>query len=1497
MTLQNSDSFVVKRSSVNYSVTSEKLVATLQDSDLMVVGRGSTPYKITGKEVKDSLGGGGGGGIFPSENDLTINPSVPGSGTLGDPFILQTRTAAPAGSTVFTSETITFTEQPPDTDVIWTDNSTGSGTRFSQPVTKTDANGTWSAELQYADAPDSTGDINYTGNLQIGVLHFRWQVDQKLNDRIPTQVDSVNLVDTGLENGPRFTDQAFVFTSVITDGAPLPMKTIEAHVDGSIRITPETSDIVATELVFLEQPIDINWDPSYNNNFTLDSSAHTASKDGNAAGCLYALPGIEPVPLTTIVRVAYTVEVISQSYSIVGFGNGGIKATDEYLGQNANSFGFQIWPNQNKISTIGGLAALEGGEWISTDLPLGPNTDGVQVWLDVKPQREFDLYVSGVYMATFTLKADFFTNFIYPAIGTNGAGPETIQVGGPGIKGTKLTLANDSGLSNFAAGDAVVQDSGFGAVTSEIVGVNTTTNDSSQYLGGTETVGNGGFQVGVWDNIFQNPTSDGGVFISIFGDANTFPTGTYDLPVPLIISESVKISCGQNDSNSYLSLRDGSGELGQMMFSGVSQNDVVLQVDSPIEVTQLVLVVGGSAASISGSIYSLEVDGVPFGGELTQLTLADNKDLDAFAAGDLVQQDSSVTGQAPAFSTTTYTGTGAARTVTTGIDLASSDGLVWTKARNQAFSHALYNTISGPQKVLQSQSNLGEQTFSGNGLSSFTSSGFEIGGNQSWSNAANEPYVSWNFRAAPKFFDIQTWTGDGSTAQTIPHSLTTTPGCIILKNTDTGGGGSTQNWFVYHKELPNPSQQLLQLNEAVGVNAAGATYWPSVTDTSFDAVSLIANELNTSYVAYLFADEPGLIKCGSYVGAAGGVVDVGFETQWFMCKSVDTAQNWAILDIERTSIQDGMNLRLNPDQVDARVSITQGVRLSGNRLVFPDTPQSGINSTGETYVYVAIAKDAMADASVTPAGLFQSTDGNTITLTPQTDGWQANQGKKALGPTTTASGTVNVINSSTMTIADSEGTWTPNAGKYVVGPEKIVANARQYLKFDSSGNVTDMQSRAQDPPYTTTATNPSLTLTFPSTFPSGGTPDEELPEGTTLSVGIASENVVNRSPVTGYEEATVQPVSPPSVSDWFATTLYTGNGTTKTITNGIDLAGEGGLVWTKCYDNARSHSLVDTVRGVNLTLASNDDDIERDHGTVSNFYSDGYDAFYNGFSFNTNVVNNNYASWCFRKTPKFFDVVKYTGNGAGHAIPHDLNSVPGMIICKRTDGNSIWTVYHSGLNDIKSYVDLSSNAAVAQGGTGASSLWPWNNIAPTSTDFSVGYGLGPNGNTNYENNIQGAKYIAYLFADEPDLIKCGSYTGTSTSVTVTTGFKPQWLMTKNVSNASDWAIFDSARTTAVALYANGDNADVGLGGVSFTDTGFEINNDFSPTNRPNDNFIYVAIAAPVVETMTAEQFTESQLKFLTYDNRKQVKEGEDALNSRAQVIAEADIQIKQALGK
>jgi hypothetical protein len=40
------------------------------------------------------------------------------------------------------------------------------------------------------------------------------------------------------------------------------------------------------------------------------------------------------------------------------------------------------------------------------------------------------------------------------------------------------------------------------------------------------------------------------------------------------------------------------------------------------------------------------------------------------------------------------------------------------------------------------------------------------------------------------------------------------------------------------------------------------------------------------------------------------------------------------------------------------------------------------------------------------------------------------------------------------------------------------------------------------------------------------------------------------------------------IEDVFSTYLYTGNGSTQTITNGIDLAGEGGMVWIKRRDGA-----------------------------------------------------------------------------------------------------------------------------------------------------------------------------------------------------------------------------------------------------------------------------------------------------------------------------------------
>ena len=49
----------------------------------------------------------------------------------------------------------------------------------------------------------------------------------------------------------------------------------------------------------------------------------------------------------------------------------------------------------------------------------------------------------------------------------------------------------------------------------------------------------------------------------------------------------------------------------------------------------------------------------------------------------------------------------------------------------------------------------------------YKSDGFTIEGDGSASNYNDPPrnYVNWAFRKAPKFFDIQTWTGNGDPVQ------------------------------------------------------------------------------------------------------------------------------------------------------------------------------------------------------------------------------------------------------------------------------------------------------------------------------------------------------------------------------------------------------------------------------------------------------------------------------------------------------------------------------------------------------------------------------------------------------------------------------------------------------------------------------------------------------------------------------------------------------------
>ena len=258
------------------------------------------------------------------------------------------------------------------------------------------------------------------------------------------------------------------------------------------------------------------------------------------------------------------------------------------------------------------------------------------------------------------------------------------------------------------------------------------------------------------------------------------------------------------------------------------------------------------------------------------------------------------------------------------------------------------------------------------------------------------------------------------------------------------------------------------------------------------------------------------------------------------------------------------------------------------------------------------------------------------------------------------------------------------------------------------------------------------------------------------------------------------------IENLFSTWLYTGNGTSQTITNGIDLSTNGGLVWMKARSTAADHALYDTARGTTRDLASNTTTAQTTQATgLTAFTTSGFTI---GSLAKINLNATTFAAWTFREQPKFFDIVTWTGNGTNRTIPHNLGSVPGCIIVKRTSNAASWTVYHRSLANTQ-YLVLDSTLAPITDTT------MWNSTTPTSTEFSVGTSSNVNANTS--------TYVAYIFAHNAggfglsgtdNVISCGSYTGSASATTsVTLGWEPQWLLVKRTDNTGDWYIFDNMR--------------------------------------------------------------------------------------------------------
>jgi len=324
------------------------------------------------------------------------------------------------------------------------------------------------------------------------------------------------------------------------------------------------------------------------------------------------------------------------------------------------------------------------------------------------------------------------------------------------------------------------------------------------------------------------------------------------------------------------------------------------------------------------------------------------------------------------------------------------------------------------------------------------------------------------------------------------------------------------------------------------------------------------------------------------------------------------------------------------------------------------------------------------------------------------------------------------------------------------------------------------------------------------------------------------------------------------VDDVFSTTLYNGNSSTQTINNGIDLAGEGGMVWSKSRSNGSYHSVYDTETSLLKWIRTDDTAVNTSNGgnMVTGFTNNGYTIGNNTTYTILNTTGRTYVSWTFRKAPGFFDVVTYTGNGStNQTFNHSLGSVPGMILIKNVTRSSNWLVWVSdGITNLEGLLNEVDDFGYQMIG----------NV--TSTTVQTLY------SNQTDTNRNGDNYVAYLFAsddaqfganEDESIIKCGSYTGSSANnytQEINLGFEPQWLMVKASSSTSDWHIVDTMRGftgtgtsgDSPALSANVVNAEpYNSARIRVTHTGFKLEADSSSQwNSNGTTYIYMAIRRP-----------------------------------------------------
>jgi len=343
---------------------------------------------------------------------------------------------------------------------------------------------------------------------------------------------------------------------------------------------------------------------------------------------------------------------------------------------------------------------------------------------------------------------------------------------------------------------------------------------------------------------------------------------------------------------------------------------------------------------------------------------------------------------------------------------------------------------------------------------------------------------------------------------------------------------------------------------------------------------------------------------------------------------------------------------------------------------------------------------------------------------------------------------------------------------------------------------------------------------------------------------------------TGFNLLRTSDMDGPTIADGsahFNPVLFTGNSGTAFSVTGVGFQPD--FVWGKPRSYADNHRLMDVVRGSTKQIISNSTGAEFTQAQgITSFDSDGFTVgTHNGL----NTGTNTYVGWCWladnttgssntdgsitstvsANTTAGFSISTYTGTGSNATVGHGLGTAPSVILVKERTSGSVenWEGFFSAIGPTKT---LSLNKTAAE----QTSSTRWNDTSPTSSVFSIGTAVAVNDSSG--------QYVAYCFAEIPGYSSFGSYEGNGSTdgSFVYTGFRPSFLLVKNIDAVESWQIRDSKRdpfnVSKEILYPNTSGAEATSGGGQFADL---LSNGFKwrgadPGNNSAATFIYMAFA-------------------------------------------------------